>query len=225
MKYALYSLLCVFCWSCSTDTAPKQITYMADLYTRYLVPEQQIKAEATFMTGDTLNHARPIAMPSSVYFNGKQMGQRHIGDKLIRYNYETIARPIDSAQFSWPHPFHDGHIEVSFPMPPIDSFRLSAKATYPQQWEATLLPPLQAGEQVVIMLIDAEQKAFPLQAHGPQPLSFVLSAPQSMAPAEGPMQYYFVRKYIYQQQAQDARITAILETYSVLKELPLSPSN
>lgn len=201
--------------ACSTSTEPPT-TYLAEFYVRYLVPEQQIKAEATFMAGDTAATVRPLAIEGGVRFNGKIMGRRHVAGKLIRYNYESLGPPLDSIVFEWRHPFRGHALRVRRPMPVIDSFRLSAKET---GWQVTLTPPLQADEQLVVMMLDSLQRATTLKASGPAQAHLVLQA--ARVPAHGlPKQYYFVRRRLRVEQLGDCRSTTILEIYSDMKQLP-----
>ncbi len=217
-KTALLLPLLVWLAACQSEEAPRT-TWLAELYVRYLVPESQVKAEATFMAGDSLATARPLALGGDVRFNGHAMGRRQVADKLIRYNYENVGPQPDTVGFAWPHPFRGHRLELHHPMPRIDSFRLSANDTLLQ---LTLQPPLQADEQVVVMLLDSLQRATSRTAIGPQPDTFSLTPPDpdnTGMPQATSLHYYLVRKRLRLQQVEDGRITLILETYSELKDL------
>lgn len=217
-KIALLLPLLVWLAACQSEEAPRT-TWLAELYVRYLVPESQVKAEATFMAGDSVATARPLSLGGDVRFNGHTMGRRQVADKLIRYNYENVGLQPDTVAFAWPHPFRRHTLELRRPMPRIDSFRLSANE---EAFQLTLLPPLQADEQVVVMLLDSLQRATSLTAIGPQGATFSLARPapnDQEAPQATPLQYYLVRKRLRIEQVADGRVTLILETYSELKDL------
>ncbi len=216
-KRTLLLPLLLYLAACST-ASEERTTWLAELYVRYLVPESQIKAEATFMAGDSVATARPLALSGDVRFNGHVMGRRQVADKLIRYNYENVGPQPDTVAFAWPHPFRDHTLELRRPMPRIDSFRLSANG---EALQLALAPPLQPDEQVVVMLLDSLQRATSLTVVGPQPASFALrtGANDKGVPQATPRQYYLVRKNIRIEQIEDGRVTLILETYSELKDL------
>ncbi len=216
MRKTAFLLSWLLLWAACSDSTEPRTTYLAELYVRYLVPEQQIKAEATFMSGDTAARARPLAIEGGVRFNGKTMGRRHIAGRLIRYNYESLGPRPDTVLFEWRHPFRNHTLQLRQPMPAIDSFRLSANE---RGWLITLVPPLQADEQLIVMMLDSLQRATTLKALGPTDAHFALKTAPKPAGVL-PEQYYFVRKRLRIEQLGDCRSSVILETYSDMKRLP-----
>lgn len=213
--FAIITVLCCSCDNSAPETASKTPTIYATLYVRYIQPDQQIKAEATFYEGDSLKTALPKAITGGTTFQNSGMGNRTLQDQVIRYGYEnTIEYP---AQFSFG--FKDGAEQPythNYSMSPTGDF--SIKEAISKTRGMTLIlegESLKKGERLVLLFSDAENKAYTVEMRGPtRSKEIPINAKQLEKLPVGKGQLYLVKKKLESVKLEFLDINAAAEYYT-----------
>jgi hypothetical protein len=211
--------------SCQSEKGD-QITYTANFYLRYLADGQEIKAQATFLTIDSAGQQQQTTMPGGVSFQGSGMGQRDLGNGLIRYQYENVGQFPEDFRFGCRLTPQDPWAEFSHSMIPIRRFKLD-DSVQSGTGATLLLPdgPLTTEEQLVLIFNNSENQATSIEIKGPSEGNAIRLSPGQLSTLQpGLYQYYLVKKGLNTQTVDG--ITARLETeyYSSAETLTiLSP--
>ncbi len=72
-----------------------------NLYIRYIRPDNQLKAEASFTKGKTKKDSAPFKPENGVLFDGNQLMARKILNNLIKYSTEQIEKYRQHYEFSF----------------------------------------------------------------------------------------------------------------------------
>jgi len=199
--------------SCTNDEAnDKPAHRYADLFVRYLEGENQLKATAIFLEGDTLSTARSIRLEKGIQFQGEPMEARTLPGGTIRYIVEKRAPQSGTYYFSFAE-----KPSMEVPMPVIDSFSvLGGQISRAEGLELYVEPVLGASESMVLFISDAQNKATTITLEGPitsQPIQVPAKEFQKLEP--GPHELYIVKKREITQQGEQISTLANLEYYTL----------
>ncbi|MCG8332021.1 MAG: hypothetical protein MI974_30325 [Chitinophagales bacterium] len=171
MRYLPLSLIVVMATllaSCEQTTkkgdAPHQY---ADFFVRYLSGEGQIKATASFLEGEEVKSAKPVALESGIKFQGSEMEERHLPGGMIRYSTEYTG--------TYTHPFvfkfrdaSNHKQEYQIDMNPIEKFSIKNNAaSLSKGLELELDSHLGKDENLILFFSDENKQATTVQLKGP----------------------------------------------------------
>ncbi|NUO00350.1 MAG: hypothetical protein HUU01_07005, partial [Saprospiraceae bacterium] len=90
--FALLIGLAAATFACrNNETEKEKPDIYGDFFVRYLGPERELKAYASFSQGDSVQNSVPIEMEGGVSFQGSGMEARNLQGQQIRYVYQTQA--------------------------------------------------------------------------------------------------------------------------------------
>lgn len=220
MKQVFYYLALVYLFtlhSCrlseTRDALPKQ---NVDLFVRYLQPEQEYKAEAILLEGDSLPLAKSVRFPDGVRFLDKELTEAQVTENLLRYAVEFAGVYQAQAKFS----FRDKHgIAQSIPlaMEALGEVDLKIPGTLEGQVELKLTRggTLKQGESLVLVLTDRNGQASTVTIEGPS-TSGNYSFPfiSFGNPVRGDAELYLVKKQVRDEQKGKLQVHLTAELYS-----------
>jgi hypothetical protein len=211
--------------ACQTNSSDPQPRLFGEFYVRYLAPERLLRAEATFLKGDSIATAQPHAFEGGVAFQGSNMNARRLSDKLTRYQYEQLLAYPEKARFSFkPDPEKDP-VNLNCSMSPLGNFSIPGGIS--RQSGFTLLAEgsrLTEDESLVLLFADPNNKASTIILKGPSKSDrHVFQGKQVADFAMGPHQLYLVKKKVTAR--DEERITAqiTMEYFSDVLEVEVQP--
>ncbi|MCB0552002.1 MAG: hypothetical protein KDD02_00510 [Phaeodactylibacter sp.] len=215
----LVLVLATACQRNSEDQKKPQL--FAELFVRYLEAERELKATATFFEGDSIQTASPKTFSGGVSFQGSGMEARPLPGGVVRY---TLQQNADySAAFPFRFPSNNGQKqEYTLAMLPIDTFYIiDGKASKSQGMSLYAQGgQLQAGESLVFLFNDANNRAYSFTLEGPtNGEEYRISAQQLEGLEPGPHQLYLVRKKRMAEKKPGVSILADVEFYTRLVEV------
>lgn len=191
----------------------------ADLYVRYLEGENQLKATAIFLEGDTISTARSIALEKGIQFQGEPMKARTLPGGTVRYIVEKRAPKLDTYYFSFAE-----QPSMPVPMPVVDSFSIvGEQASLAKGIELYIKPLLSAAESMVLFISDANNQATTITLEGPitsQPIRVPAKDIQKLQP--GPHELYIIRKKELTKQGEALSTLVNLEYYTLPVEFEVT---
>ncbi|MEL6864127.1 MAG: hypothetical protein AAFP19_06905 [Bacteroidota bacterium] len=193
LLFLVSSLFSIF--SCQNASPPQSVNNLyADYFIRYLASEKQLRAEATFAEGDSLQNAIPKTFPS-VFFQGEAMDQRDLGPQGIRYKAERGNDNEEEYVFVIKDKSGEEQ-KFTMELPKIEDFKVGEAASiskgFPISWTGQ---PLSNDEELVIMLTDKDSKANVVQIKGPSTSNQVDISPRKLSNmVAGKYSVYLVRK-------------------------------
>lgn len=227
MKFAISSLLLAgilsLLFACesgpSTPTDGSAPPFFADLYIRYIAPQQQYTASASFRQGDSLATANSLLLPKPVLFQAEEMKARQLPQDITRYRVDKTGAYQERSTFTYTLP--DGQrTPFELALPPIDSFEvIGGKASLEKGMELYLHgTPLQEGERLVLLFTNAANEAESITLPGPQFEDTIKLHPLRLRKlSPGPHSLYLVRKVSRDTQLAKVRVRSAVEFYSGLQ--------
>jgi len=170
------------CKSESKPVPPKVTKHLfAKYYVRYLQTEKELKAEASFKEGDTLETARSIVL-DQVLFDHNPMDVQNLGKNYgVRYGFRKKGPHSQSYEFRYSSQQIDEEVhEVS--MSTITDF-LIKEGPISKTNGMTLVwqgEPLNKQQEMVLLFTDEQRKAFPIQIQGPSERAEVVISPKQI---------------------------------------------
>jgi len=183
----------------------------ADVFVRYLFPDQAYKVQVSFMEGDSLANAEPTTMEGAVTFQGRDLDLKQLSDQLIRYEWEGQEAYESEMLVHFVAPGKRA-VDVPLTMPAISGITISETILRGQPFRLSVAPGSLAEDEILVLLFsDLNNQAASLTIEGPKNLqdlqvpSFDL---QKLAPGTG--RVYGVRK-----KDQDTQINGMDVRWSV----------
>ncbi|RMG87153.1 MAG: hypothetical protein D6714_02955 [Bacteroidetes bacterium] len=222
-----FLLLFTFCLSaCNLDTTSKapDNTLFANFYVRFLQPEKQVKAEATFFLGEDRQTARPFSVEGGVAFQGSGMGARTLPDGTIRYNYENALSWPGAFVFQFKDP--GGKIQKqSVGIEPVGSFSVASPASQTKGLQIRLeSTPLKKGQTLVALISDQKAKTVSFILESDNDTAQCSIPPQKLAElSPGKATLYLVKKEVKTIQNPGYLAQTTIEYYSNNYTFELAP--
>lgn len=193
--------------------------HFTQLYVRYLEPEQQIKATASFYEGDSFDTARPLLMSDGVRFQGYPMVVNDL-PRTKRYLYNGVG---DYPNGGFTFQFKDwtgNEKRYVLQLDPIQDFSLQST---PAGMRLVLEgAPLKPDETLVLLFTDEKNQTYSAEAQVPADSREIPLPSDLMAQLpKGKEMLYLVKKKTIQTTEGNTEVTAAIEYYSKLKEVPL----
>ncbi|GJM31638.1 MAG: hypothetical protein DHS20C18_06390 [Saprospiraceae bacterium] len=216
-RYSFFSLLAVVLFSaCDNDPAPQsKPTIFADFFIRYLEDEHELKAQATFMEGDSLTSAVPKIFESGVAFLGSNMKMKKIQDKLVRYSLTNEMGYMGSFRFKFNDENRNPEI-YSIEMPPIENFQMKGPISKSKGMTVVINGGILSQEESMVFLFnDKHNQARTITVLGPQTnIEYRFNADQLRNLSLGEGQLYLVKKQLKVQNNPHRSIRTEIEYYT-----------
>ncbi len=211
----LLSFLCL-CTGCTPESGNSSSPVLyADVFVRYLFPDQAYKVQVSFTEGDSLANATPTAIDGAVTFQGKTLELNQLSEQLIRYEWDGQGgyEPDMMVELN---PSGKRSAEVPVSMPAISGITISETIQRGQPFRLSVSPAaLSEDEMLVLLFSDTNNQAASLTIEGPRDLqnlqipSFDL---QKLSPGLG--RVYGVRKKDQQIQINGMDVRWSVEFYT-----------
>lgn len=221
----LITLLAISASSCLSDgpaaagqTGPQ---LFAELFIRYIEPQGQLKATASFLKGDSLATAQPTGLQGGLRLQGQLMPPRYLPNNVVRY--QRIAKqPYDTTYtFSFTG-LSGAPLSVPLQMPTPGSFRIKeGKASLTDGFTLQVdNGQLSEQESLVLLFSDAQSRASTITLTGPlNKNEFAIAGARLHRLRPGPHTLYLVRKKRSLARADGLTVAADLEFYT--RTIPL----
>ncbi len=222
MKSFLLFLLGISLIGCATkETSADQAHLFADYYVRFLQTEQQVKAYATFLKGDSLETAQPAEWIELVRFQGDQMESRSIGAQSKRFVYNGPAAYASAFTFSYKDK-NNKEQKVTIPMPGIQDFSVLGAASKSNGMSIQLSGiDIAENESLILLFTDSKNASSTIPLPGPIKMGGTLTLPASYLKSVslGKNKLYLVRNLKSITRTLEQDITIESEFYSKTVEL------
>ncbi len=218
--FIVFSVL--FLFACNADQKePTAEGYIfSSYYFRYLEPEQQLKAEATYRQGDSIQSAKAKVF-NGVFFGDQEMTFKKLSDTNQRYILDAKKEyPSDPLTFSFIN--DKGHKEEqSFSLSPIKNLSANGPVSKSNgctlSWEGDALG---ADESVVCLFTDTANKTTSTIIKGPSVGAAInIPAAKLEALTVGAGEVYLVRKKRSRKVLDNRQSFAQMEYYSSTLEV------
>ncbi len=177
------------------STEARQGPIKGNLFVRYIENDKHIKAEAYFFEGNDETDTKPKRFAKGVKFLGSGMGERQMGDRYYKYQYENTIGWQDNYFFTLTDDAGNEHrFEFGESQPPLSDFQLPATLHRGQVNKVSFSPAhLPEGSYVAILLTDANNKAATTKIVGPSDEGSISIQPKLLEKLQsGPAEAYLV---------------------------------
>lgn len=222
MKYIFFCIpLIISGFAACTEDNPKQKQSL-ECYVRYLVPEGQLRAEATLrVSTDTTQIPKPVATPGG--FQYQDVIMHEVQSRGTAYVAERVGGYSPKHQFTWQDDKGVQH-RFDMEMAPVTAFAFDQGATLQRNKPAVFTwqgAPLEKGEALVYMwesvdgrlTIPMDVVGMPGQDH----IEFPAAKLAELAP--GRWTLYIVRKKLTRTNIDGIDARGIVEFYSKVDTL------
>jgi hypothetical protein len=197
LSTGLFVLACLWLFpACSPDSEHSGAPDLyADVFVRYLFPDQAYKVQVSFMEGDSLANAEPVTMEGAVSFQDQNLELNQLSEQLIRYEWDG-QRAYEPEMVVRFNPPGKRAVDVPFGMTALTGITISETILRGQPFRLSVTPAALAEDEILVLLFsDLNNQAASLTIEGPRNLQ-ALQVPsfdlQKLAP--GPGRVYGVRK-------------------------------
>lgn len=211
----------MFCMnSCDNNPEAKKSEKkrFVDIYTRFLVPENEFKAQIIFLEGDSSEHIRPVQLPSEVTWNGNPLRIKNPGSMELRYEH-LKSGPYTARQDFIFKTEAGASGKISIAMDAISGFSIGP--TISRAEGATLEitgPPLQAGETLLLLFTDEQGNTLEIPFKGPRKSNtFELSPQMTGSLRPGKHELYLIKQQQRESVQQQRSVYSMVEWYSAVK--------
>lgn len=223
MKTKLYTpffyclLFSLFFQNCQNNSKQQETHLFAEYFVRYLETEKELKANATFLEGDTLKSARPKTYLGGVQFQGNEMTLKKPSTGVSRYtwlqNQVDYYQPLTFTYLDDEGLAQSFSIAMSQPGPfQFYKNRISKKEGIQMLIENGALA---ADESLVVFFTDADFKAAILNLRGPHEGNEYYFTPTQVSSLQtGLNEVYLVKKKHLVQKSETQTIIADVEFYT-----------
>lgn len=221
--FTLLLALAIIAFACRNNEPEKvKSDLYGDFFVRYLGPEQELKAYASFSQGDSVQNSVPIEMPGGVSFQGSGMEARNLQGQQIRYAYQS--QTTYKAPYTFKTQTPGGQpLEHTIAMNGIGKFSIEEGVISKSKGMTLVIEQgtLEKGESIVMLFtVPATGASYTVIAAGPHPNNIhVIPATTIPALPKGKVQLYLVKKQEAIADSPLANITASAEYYSDMIEV------
>lgn len=211
VKFFICSIF-IFILSCQTGTNQNEEKISVEYYFRFLEPEQQMRAEATFFKGDSTKR-RNIRV-EKVYFQEKAMEARQLKMHGTRYRSEINGSYPQSLSFRFINKKGKTHTHQTA-MAPILSFDVKESSENNEMilsWEGT---PLSQEESIVLLFSDKNEVVISHTHEGATPKSSLTFSKEKLKDlANGNGKLYLVKKRLSKDIQKNTLVQTLVEYYT-----------
>ena len=180
---------------CQSAEKENSTPFFGNLYVRYLEDGQEIKAEVTLFTGDSMAVANAYEPEGGLQFLGSAMQARNFNEQLTRYQFENRIPAPATYRFKFTNP-EGKEVRIETPVYKIDFFSLTDPLSRSSGGSLSLTPEeLVENQQILILLSNEEGLARTIEITGPANISDISFPKQQLkALSPGKWEYYIVKK-------------------------------
>ena len=209
-------LISILLFSSCKDLSKQEVPLhlYTQYYIRYLAPQQQLKAEVSFMEGEAPPSAQPKTFLGGVSFMGNKMELQELQNDQQRYVHTSTIPYPELFNFQYQN---NGDLQNNqLSMQPIRQFRVRKPFSKSQGLELVVQDDLLRGnESLVLLFADAQNQAFAHTIQGPGRDSvFSISADALTGLPTGPSTLYLVKRLERIQEQNRQSITTTIEYYT-----------
>lgn len=196
----------------------------AEVFVRFLSPENEYKAQIMFFEGDSVGNARPKKLASGVRFQGQSMREKALGSYAFRY--ERIQ----------PGPYTGRHVfdfqddagkkrNVVLSMSGIKQFRMETPLKLNTGGKLFIeRQALQPGETLLLLFTDEQGNTFSVELEeGFSGDQVELTSRQIGGLHPGGYELYLVKKQELKTTRQNRTVFSSMEYYSPIQEVVVEP--
>jgi hypothetical protein len=167
LHFGLLLIILLFLGQCSEQNTSEATTRIfANFEVRYLAEDLQLRGQAFFSQGDSINNARPISFTNGVAFMGSGTKIKQLPGGILRYETTLETAYVSPARFSFNLPQQENITELSFPMNGIDNFELIS-ASKANGLKISLDGGLAKDESLLLLFTDPQQETKTIIRPGP----------------------------------------------------------
>lgn len=195
------------------DGLPKQTV---DLFVRYLQPEQEYKAEAILLEGDSLPLAKSVRFPAGISFLDKDLTELEVSENLLRYSTDFGGPFANQAAFTFQDKLGTQQ-SISLNMEVLGEIELAMPTKLEGQVELNIASggALKQGESLVLVLTDRSGQTSTVTIEGPSTSgSYSFPLVSFGNPVKGNAEVYVVKKQVRDEQKGKLQIHLTEELYS-----------
>ncbi len=219
MKFFLpFCLLAIWLFAACqpNQNATTEETLFEEYYIRFLEPEKELMAYATFQEGDSLESAKAKIFFGGVSFQGSGMQVRNLPKGIVRYTYK-----LKSANYQPPFKFRykndlGEQVEEIVQMQGIGKFEVTDSISQRKGMNLIIENGnLSENEQFILLFTDQTKRAFSIPIMGPTARNnYRLQASQISKLSKGKGQLYLVKKQNITREEGNRSISCNIEYYS-----------
>lgn len=219
-KKLLFILVLLVFAACNKDKAgagsenakPADTIDFAQFYVRFLETENQIKANVSFYTGDSLETARPLELPGTVQFQNNSMTINTL-ERVKRYVYNSTSE-YAATGFTFSYKDFSGNAQQhQIQLAPIQDFTIQTADKNELILKITGAP-FDTLETLVILLTNAKNQTFSAELQVPP--SNEIALPQELREQVSPNNnaLYLVKKKTVESTQGKTQVTSSIEYYT-----------
>ena len=219
MKFTLFftSFLFLFFFSAcqEQEKSTKEATLFENYFIRYLELEQQTKAQASFLEGDSLSNAKPKSFTGGVSFQQSGMTKRQISDQLIRFEQSRKIAFAETFTFKYSSA-SDVSTRHTVRMTPIEDFFIKNNISKTKGLDIVVKGKnLSKNESLVFLFSDIENMVSSVEIKGPtHSIEFHLPAEKFVKLGLGTGKLYLVKKQTIKTSIDNRNIQSAIEYYT-----------
>ena len=211
VKLSTYFIL-ILLLGCQTNINQAEEKISVEFYFRFLEPEQQMRAEATFYKGESPS-PKNITVEKA-YFQEKVMEVRKLKTHGTRYRSEIAGSYPQSLSFKFIDEKGKTHYHQST-MGPILSFDINESKKNDEMklsWEGA---PLSQEESIVLLFSDKNELVVSHTHEGPTHKSSLVFPKEKLKElAKGNGKLYLVKKRLTKDSQKDPYVQMLIEYYT-----------
>lgn len=189
-----------------------------DVYVRFLVPENEYKAQIIFLEGDSAGNIRPVQSAGDVAWNGQALRIKNPGSMELRYEY-LKSGPYTAQQDFMFKDENGSSGKISVAMDALSDFSIASTIS---RAEGAFLEitgqPLSEGETLLLLFTDEQGNAREIQFQGPSKSNTFELTPQMTGSLQpGRHELYLIKQQQRESVQQQRSVYSMIEWYSAVK--------
>ncbi len=206
----------------SSSTAAEELPIRGNLFVRFIEDDKHLKAEAYFFQGNDDTDTRPKSFARGVKFLGSGMGERRVGDKYVKYQYENNMDWRQEGYFFTLTDDEGREHRFSFTegVDHLQDFELP-KTIYKDKTNYISFTPahLPEGEQIAVLITDSNNKAATTKVKGPSEEGKITLTPEMLKNlSTGKAEAYLVHIQSKRIEEPPFSLSFTIEYYTPLKK-------
>lgn len=214
--FSLISLSLILLISCKKDNSK----IYSNFYIRYDDTDENVKAEAVFFVGDTIDNAKPFVPENGVFFDEGAMEQKDLVNRIVfKSERSTDVKPYFEFKYKNKNKTYD---KFELPLPYLSSFHInnnsiSLDSGFVVKWEGK---PLAKNENMVIFITDSKNLDKNILFEGPTENSSInVLSNKLIGLSIGDGSIYLVRKSNNNEIIENLRRSSQAEFYSKASDI------
>lgn len=203
------------------DSEREEPQRVVEAYIRFLVPENEYKAQLIFMEGDSTANLRPIKLLQGVNWDGKALRAKNPGTPEFRYELLKPGPYTPRHVFGFTE--EDGTSrELIVEMKPVEKFSIGPISLASGATLTTAGATLSEGERLLLLFTDAQGNSHQLAFNGPSETRTFELSPEMLRPLRpGRHELYLIKQQQRESRQREYMVYSVVEWYSDIVELEI----